>query len=241
MKADRLKAKCQRLTQMNWQRATRCFLHTRTPLHAEPFRMVFTDAGILAIFSQKSAVAVVGCGYAGLPVAVALSKAGVRVLGFDIDTVRVRALRSGIDSNGYATATELSGIRFFDDLSELSAASCFIIVVPTPYARHKDEASGLTKIKPDLRFLVAASEQVGRVLKPGNAVIFESTVFPGCTEEVCAPALERVSGLRRGADFRLCYAPERINPGPNAMALYYSTVKVGPLGHTTYYILLTTH
>lgn len=155
------------------------------------------------IFSGDVRVAVIGCGHAGLPVAVALSKAGVAVDGFDTSIQRIRALRSGCDD--HISAEDLGGIHFIHEPRGLQEARCFIIVVPTPADRSTGE--------PDLSILLAATEQVGRVLKHGDAVVFESTVYPGCTEEECAPVLEFASGLRRGTGFHLCYAPERINPG----------------------------
>jgi UDP-N-acetyl-D-galactosamine dehydrogenase len=151
-------------------------------------------------------LAVVGLGYVGLPVATAFARAGFKVLGFDIDPVRVAELRNGVDHTNEVEPADLRSpsIRYTDDPAELSDADFFIVTVPTPI----DAAR-----RPDLSALLKASETVGRALKKGDFVIYESTVYPGATEEDCAPVLERASGLKAGVDFHLGYSPERINPG----------------------------
>ena len=151
-------------------------------------------------------IAVIGLGYVGLPLAAEFGKI-VPVLGFDIDVRRVSELRRGIDRTLELSGAELEKARhliFSSDNADLSQAQIYIVTVPTPV----DEAK-----QPDLSALVKASEAVGAVLKIGDIVIYESTVFPGCTEEVCVPVLERVSGLRFNGDFFCGYSPERINPG----------------------------
>lgn len=149
----------------------------------------------------------VGLGYVGLPLAVALAKT-FRVTGFDIDVDRVAELRAGHDRTREIEADTLddSSLRVTDRLDECSGASLIIVTVPTPV-----DASN----QPDLTPVTAATEAVARLLEPARApiVVYESTVYPGVTEEICGPLLERVSGLVRGRDFFLGYSPERINPG----------------------------
>ena len=151
-------------------------------------------------------LAVIGLGYVGLPVATAFARAGFNVLGFDINPIRVAELRQGIDHTNEVESEELrmASLCFTDDPSQLGAADFFIVTVPTPI----DAAR-----RPDLSALLKASETVGRALKKGDLVVYESTVYPGATEEECAPVLERASGLKAGIDFHVGYSPERINPG----------------------------
>jgi UDP-N-acetyl-D-galactosamine dehydrogenase len=150
-------------------------------------------------------VGIVGLGYVGLPLAVALSRKH-QVVGFDIDSNRVAELRSGLDSTHEVTGEQLAGAKFAmtDNAGELAGCEAIIATVPTPI----DDAN-----RPNLRPLLKACELIGPVLGKGAIVVFESTVFPGATEEICGPALERSSGLRAGVDFKLGYSPERINPG----------------------------
>ena len=151
-------------------------------------------------------VAVIGLGYVGLPLAVAFGH-HFPTTGFDINARRIAQLREGRDVTGEISREELDGSRQLtvtDDLETLKAANVYIVTVPTPI----DEAK-----RPDMRALVAASETVGRGIGPGDVVIYESTVYPGATEEVCVPVVERVSGLRYREDFHAGYSPERINPG----------------------------
>jgi UDP-N-acetyl-D-galactosamine dehydrogenase len=151
-------------------------------------------------------IAVIGLGYVGLPVAVAFARAGVRVIGFDVDARRVSELRAGRDRTGEVAAGDLSHrtLAITADPEALSAADFFIITVPTPI----DAAR-----RPNLTSLLSASETVGRALRKGAIVVYESTVFPGATEEECIPILEATSGLVAGRDFGVGYSPERINPG----------------------------
>ncbi|MDD2308667.1 MAG: nucleotide sugar dehydrogenase [Desulfuromonadaceae bacterium] len=150
-------------------------------------------------------VSVIGLGYVGLPVAVAFGKAG-RTIGFDINTQRVAELRDGIDRTGEVTQVELvaAAIVYTNRIEELRQANFHIVAVPTPIT----EAN-----QPDLTPMLKASETVGQALKKGDIVVYESTVYPGVTEEECVPILERISGLVCGIDFTVGYSPERINPG----------------------------
>ncbi len=150
-------------------------------------------------------IAVIGLGYVGLPLAVALAKK-YEVVGFDISSERVIALSSGSDWTNEVDAEELgsSSLRFSDDRAELAGNSVYIVTVPTPI----DDAN-----RPDFEAILSACEIVGPALAPGAIVVFESTVYPGVTEEICAPALEKSTGLRCGAGFKVGYSPERINPG----------------------------
>jgi UDP-N-acetyl-D-glucosamine/UDP-N-acetyl-D-galactosamine dehydrogenase len=155
---------------------------------------------------RKCRIAVVGLGYVGLPLAVEFGRR-FDTTGFDVKAERVAALRKGRDSTLEVSRAELTAakrLRFTTNLSELRRCRVFIVTVPTPIDGYK---------RPDLTPLMRASESVGAVLRKGAVVIYESTVYPGCTEEVCVPILERVSGLRFNRDFFAGYSPERINPG----------------------------
>ncbi|MEP2473707.1 MULTISPECIES: Vi polysaccharide biosynthesis UDP-N-acetylglucosamine C-6 dehydrogenase TviB [Rhodobacterales] len=157
-------------------------------------------------------IAVIGLGYVGLPLAVEFGKTRP-VIGFDISADRVDALRQGQDHTREVSSDELATadhLDFTSDLSAISDASIYIVTVPTPVDAHK---------RPDLTPLLKASETVGQVLSPGNIVIYESTVYPGATEEDCVPVLARVSGLTFNQDFFCGYSPERINPGDKAHRL----------------------
>jgi len=151
-------------------------------------------------------IAVIGLGYVGLPVAVAFAREGFEVVAFDIDTARIAELAGGHDATGEVAADDLRHptLRLTHDEADLDAADFYIVTVPTPINDAK---------RPDLGALIAASETVGRHLKAGDIVVYESTVYPGATEEDCVPALERASGLMAGRDFSVGYSPERINPG----------------------------
>jgi len=154
-------------------------------------------------------LAVIGLGYVGLPVAVAFGRQGSRVIGFDIDSARISELKAGRDRTREVEPGDLavSKVVFTSDAGELSAADFFIVTVPTPI----DQAR-----RPDLTALLRASTTVGKALKKGDIVVFESTVYPGATEEDCVPILEQASGLLVGRDFTVGYSPERINPGDKA-------------------------
>jgi len=151
-------------------------------------------------------IAVIGLGYVGLPLAVAFGERRP-VVGFDINHTRIDELNAGKDVTREVSADELaaaSGLLFCTSADDLAQCQVFIVTVPTPIDEFK---------RPDLTPLIKASETVGKVLKPGDIVVYESTVYPGATEEVCVPVLERVSGLRFNQDFFAGYSPERINPG----------------------------
>ena len=151
-------------------------------------------------------IAVIGLGYVGLPLALALSSK-YKVIGFDIDISRIEQLKNGHDLTLQSTALEIQEARqlvFTNELSKLKNCTVFIVTVPTPVDGQK---------KPDLRPLLKASEMVGTILKNGDLVIYESTVYPGCTEEDCVPVLEKASGLEFNKEFFCGYSPERINPG----------------------------
>jgi UDP-N-acetyl-D-galactosamine dehydrogenase len=151
-------------------------------------------------------IAVVGLGYVGLPVAVAFAEKYAGTIGFDIDTRRVAALAGGEDWTGEVGGPRLkaSGLTVTSELGKLKGCDIFIVCVPTPI--HRDR-------RPNLDPLRAASESVGQVMKKGALVIYESTVYPGVTEDYCGAILAKVSGLKQGRDFKLGYSPERINPG----------------------------
>lgn len=155
---------------------------------------------------EESRIAIIGLGYVGLPLAVEFGKR-YDTLGFDINQARIEALRAGRDSTLEVDAGELAAagrLRFSSAVDDLRACNVYIVTVPTPIDAAK---------RPDLEPLVKASQTLGRVLKPGDIVVYESTVYPGCTEEVCVPILERGSGLVFNRDFFAGYSPERINPG----------------------------
>jgi UDP-N-acetyl-D-galactosamine dehydrogenase len=153
----------------------------------------------------KAKIALVGLGYVGLPLAAAFGRVA-EVIGFDISEKKVGELKRGLDTTGELSAEELASTRidFTLDPARLKEASFLIVTVPTPIDEHK---------KPDLRPVESASRTIGRHLAPGSIVVYESTVYPGVTEEVCVPILERESGLKCGVDFKVGYSPERINPG----------------------------
>ncbi len=155
---------------------------------------------------SAATIAIIGLGYVGLPLAVAFGRRRP-VLGFDIDAGRIAALSAGHDATLETTQEDLAGaahLRFSADPADLGACKVFIVTVPTPIDRAK---------RPDLTPLRRASETVGRALSRGAVVVYESTVYPGCTEGVCVPILEAVSGLKVNEDFFVGYSPERINPG----------------------------
>jgi len=159
-----------------------------------------------ALNRRKCRIGVVGLGYVGLPLAVEFGK-HFDTVGFDIKATRVAELARGRDSTLECSREELQSAKrlsYTSKLADLRRCSVFIVTVPTPIDEYK---------RPDLTPLVKASESLGQVLKKGDVVVYESTVYPGCTEEVCIPILERVSGLKFNKDFFAGYSPERINPG----------------------------
>ena len=154
---------------------------------------------------EKSKIGVIGMGYVGLPVALGFaSKYPVR--GFDINEDKISQLKQGEDPADEVPPEEFEGkqISFTSDIEDLSGCNFFVVAVPTPVDKYK---------VPDLSALRMASESVGQVLKRGDYVVYESTVYPGCTEEVCVPILEQISKMKMGTDFKVGYSPERINPG----------------------------
>lgn len=157
-------------------------------------------------------IAVIGLGYVGLPVALAFARKFDHVVGFDINEERVRELRGGHDRTNEVEDADLAetSLKITADLADLAGCTLHVVTVPTPIDGNR---------QPDLRPVVAASKTVGSVLEKGACVIYESTVYPGVTEEVCGPILEEVSGLRCGVDFTLGYSPERINPGDKVHTL----------------------
>ena len=155
---------------------------------------------------KERGYAIVGLGYVGLPVALAFARHFAPVIGFDVSQARVDALRRGEDWTGEIDKADLVGstLRLTRDAADLGAASFFVVTVPTPIDADR---------RPDLAALDSACRLIGPALRPGAVVIFESTVYPGLTREICGPALAKASGLRQGVDFKLGYSPERINPG----------------------------
>lgn len=154
---------------------------------------------------KKEIIAVVGLGYVGLPLAVRLATK-FNVVGFDVNSAKVENLRRGVDETGEVSGDDLdkAGLDLTDDASRLSQSRFIIVCVPTPI----DSAR-----RPDLKPLLSASALIGKNIRPGTIVVYESTVYPGVTEDECVPVIERESGLKCGADFRVGYSPERINPG----------------------------
>jgi UDP-N-acetyl-D-glucosamine/UDP-N-acetyl-D-galactosamine dehydrogenase len=155
---------------------------------------------------RSRTIAVIGLGYVGLPVATAFGRAGFKVIGFDVNTNRIAELRNGTDRTREVSAEDIgaSGMAFTSTAGDLRAADFFIVTVPTPI----DPAHA-----PDLSMLLGASRTVGSALKRGDIVVYESTVYPGATEDACVPVLEQTSGLKAGSDFTVGFSPERINPG----------------------------
>ena len=157
------------------------------------------------IVTQKEKISLVGLGYVGMPIAVAFSKK-VKVVGFDLNSAKIELYKSGIDPTNEVgnEAIKACTVEFTNNPSKLREAKFHIIAVPTPVN---------TDHTPDLTPVIGASEIVGRNLVKGSIVVYESTVYPGVTEDVCIPILERESGLKCGVDFKVGYSPERINPG----------------------------
>lgn len=171
--------------------------------------------------SKQAQLAVIGLGYVGLPIALAFAKKA-KVIGFDINERKIRLLKEHIDPSGEVDPKDFENadIQFTHNLQDLKTARFFIVAVPTPI----DSSN-----TPDLRPLLSASHTVGQVLKAGDYVVYESTVYPGCTEEDCIPILEKESGLGFNQDFKVGYSPERINPGDKKHTLA-SIIKVVSAG-----------
>ena len=160
---------------------------------------------IQELLNKKKKLAVIGLGYVGLPIALEFAKK-ISVIGFDINEKRVALMKKHIDPSSELEEKDFEGadIEFTADIEVLREASFFIVAVPTPVDKHN---------VPDLKPVLSASATIGRVLKKGDYVVFESTVYPGCTEDDCLPVIEQLSGLKMGVDFKVGYSPERINPG----------------------------
>jgi UDP-N-acetyl-D-galactosamine dehydrogenase len=169
------------------------------------------------LLEKKEKLAVIGLGYVGLPIALEFARK-ISVIGFDINARRIEMMRQGIDPSNELNKEEFENcdITFTDSLEVLKQARFFIVAVPTPVDQHN---------VPDLVPVKKASETIGKVIKQGDYVVFESTVYPGCTEEDCLPIIEKVSGLKDGKDFKSGYSPERINPGDKKHTLS-SIIKV---------------
>jgi UDP-N-acetyl-D-galactosamine dehydrogenase len=163
------------------------------------------------LIDKKARLAVIGLGYVGLPIALEFAKK-ISVIGFDINESRVALMKQGIDPSNELVKEDFNGcdIHFTSNIDELKEACFFIVAVPTPVDHHN---------VPDLRPVKKASETIGKILKRGDYVVFESTVYPGCTEEDCLPVIEKLSGLKCITDFKLGYSPERINPGDKTHTL----------------------
>jgi UDP-N-acetyl-D-galactosamine dehydrogenase len=173
---------------------------------------------------MKERVAVIGLGYVGLPVALAFARKFEGTIGFDIAKDKVSALRSGVDRTGEVSREELTSctLHMTADPADLKAATFFVVAVPTPVDVNN---------RPDLTPVIRASETVGKALKRGDVVVYESTVYPGVTEDICGPILAKVSGLKQGVDFKLGYSPERINPGDREHSLERITKVVSGEDH----------
>ena len=169
------------------------------------------------LVNKEAKLALVGLGYVGLPIALEFARK-ISVIGFDINEERLAKMRQGIDPCKELdhNAFEGADIKFTSSIDELREASFFIVAVPTPIDRHN---------QPDLIPLLSATRSVARALNKGDYVVYESTVYPGCTEEDCLPILEEISGLKAGVDFKIGYSPERINPGEKVHTLP-NTIKI---------------
>jgi UDP-N-acetyl-D-galactosamine dehydrogenase len=170
-----------------------------------------------SLVNKKEKLAVIGLGYVGLPIALEFAH-NISVIGFDINSKRIEMMQQGIDPSNELGKDEFDNcdIKFTSCLDELREAKFFIVAVPTPVDQHN---------VPDLTPVKKASETIGKVIKKGDYVVFESTVYPGCTEEDCLPIIETLSGLKSGVDFKIGYSPERINPGDKKHTLS-SIIKV---------------
>jgi len=167
------------------------------------------------LLAKKEKLAVIGLGYVGLPIALEFARK-ISVIGFDIRPDRVELMKRGIDPSRELDAEAFKGcdIKYTSDIDDLKEANFYVVAVPTPIDDHN---------LPDLKPLIAATRTVGQVLKKGDYVVYESTVYPGCTEEDCVPLLEELSGLKYISDFKVGFSPERINPGDKEHTL--TTIK----------------
>ncbi|MBQ2077772.1 MAG: nucleotide sugar dehydrogenase, partial [Bacteroidales bacterium] len=164
-----------------------------------------------ALINKQAKLSVIGLGYVGLPIALEFSK-HIEVVGFDVKPERVAMMNNHIDPSNELDKSAFDGcnITFTSNAEDLKQCNFFIVAVPTPIDEHK---------LPDLTPVIKASESVGKALKKGDYVVYESTVYPGCTEEDCVPILEKMSGLKFMQDFKVGFSPERINPGDKAHSL----------------------
>jgi UDP-N-acetyl-D-galactosamine dehydrogenase len=169
------------------------------------------------LVNKEQKLAVIGLGYVGLPIALEFARS-IRVIGFDINAKRVDMMKNSIDPSNELPKEAFDGcdIEFTDSLEKLKEATFYVVAVPTPVDEHN---------VPDLTPVLKASETIGKVIKKGDYVVYESTVYPGCTEEDCLPVVEKLSGLKGGIDFKIGYSPERINPGDKEHTLQ-NVVKV---------------
>jgi UDP-N-acetyl-D-glucosamine/UDP-N-acetyl-D-galactosamine dehydrogenase len=204
------------------------------PMHSA-VRPYTSPRPLLATFmSHSRTIAVIGLGYVGLPVATAFGRAGFRVIGFDVNTERIAELLNGTDRTREVSAEDIdvSGITFTSAAGNLRAADFYIVTVPTPI----DLAHA-----PDLSMLLDASRTVGGALKRGDIVVYESTVYPGATEDACVPVLEQASRLKAGSDFTVGFSPERINPGDQTHKFESITKVVSGQDATTLAIIADTY
>ena len=171
------------------------------------------------LVNKETKLALIGLGYVGLPIALEFAKK-IKVVGFDINQKRVDMMKNQIDPSDELVASDFEGcdIEFTADIDDLKECTFFIVAVPTPIDESKE---------PNIKPLLGASTTVAKALKKGDYVVYESTVYPGCTEDDCIPVLEEVSGLKWKEDFNVGYSPERINPGDKVHTLA-SIVKVLP-------------
>jgi UDP-N-acetyl-D-glucosamine/UDP-N-acetyl-D-galactosamine dehydrogenase len=155
---------------------------------------------------QDIRVAIIGLGYVGLPVAISFAKKFPNTVGFDINVSKINALKNGVDWTGEfdSDALEHTTLHITGKLTDLADSNFFVVAVPTPVNGEN---------RPDLTPLIKSSETIGKVIKPGAIIVYESTVYPGITEEICGEVVAKISGLKQGIDFKLGYSPERINPG----------------------------
>ncbi|MEO6831059.1 MAG: nucleotide sugar dehydrogenase [Chitinophagaceae bacterium] len=163
------------------------------------------------LLAKECKLALIGLGYVGLPIALAFARK-IEVIGFDINEKRVGMMNEGIDPSNEldSSAFQNCDIEFTTSLDKLREARFFVVAVPTPVDKHN---------VPDLTPVIKASETIGKVIKKGDYVVFESTVYPGCTEEDCLPVIDKISGLKAGVDYKFGYSPERINPGDKVHTL----------------------
>ncbi|MEX0635197.1 MAG: nucleotide sugar dehydrogenase, partial [Ferruginibacter sp.] len=157
------------------------------------------------LLEKKKKLAIIGLGYVGLPIALEFAKK-IQVIGFDINADRIKMMQNNIDPSQELAPTAFEGcdIEFTNDLDVLRTANFFIVAVPTPVDEYNT---------PNLIPIQLASETIGKVIKKGDYVVYESTVYPGCTEEDCVPIIQKLSGLEMMTDYKIGYSPERINPG----------------------------